>query len=395
MIFGLPFHVARFFRPTLLETFHLTNAELGDTFAFYGITAMLCYFPGGMIADYFSARRLLTVSLLSTALGGLYFAQFPQGLALTLLFGYWGITTIFLFWAGLIKATREWGGSRQGQAFGLLDGGRGMVAALMSSLAVVVFSHMLQTDNDLNVADKTHGIQAIIYLYTLATFIAAILIWWFIPEVKSQKSLNKHPWRRVSQAFSTLQVWLMAVIVICAYCGFKGADNYGLYAVQVLSMDHIDAAVFTSFAAYLRPVGAIGAGLLADHFGAGKVTKWSFFVMLTTYIALTIQWPDSFLLELALFNLVISFLAVFALRGVYFALLEESKVKRQITGTAVGIVSLIGYTPDIFFASVSGRILDAAPGAEGFENYFIFMMMIAALGIVVSIILNRKNLAKN
>ena len=90
MIFSLPFHVARFFRPTVLDSFGLSNADLGDSFAVYGVMAMICYFPGGIIADYFSARRLLTASLLATAVGGLYFAQGPEAVGLTLLFGFWG-----------------------------------------------------------------------------------------------------------------------------------------------------------------------------------------------------------------------------------------------------------------------------------------------------------------
>jgi len=54
--FGLPFHTARFFRPTLLEVFGFTNTQLGDLFAVYGVTAMISYFPGGAIADRFPAR---------------------------------------------------------------------------------------------------------------------------------------------------------------------------------------------------------------------------------------------------------------------------------------------------------------------------------------------------
>jgi predicted MFS family arabinose efflux permease len=52
MIFSLPFHTARFFRPTLLEVFGFSNTQLGDAFAIYGITAMLAYFPGGALADH-------------------------------------------------------------------------------------------------------------------------------------------------------------------------------------------------------------------------------------------------------------------------------------------------------------------------------------------------------
>jgi len=55
LIFGLPFHIARFFRPILLNVFNISNAQLGDAIAIYGITAMLSYFPSGIIADRFSA----------------------------------------------------------------------------------------------------------------------------------------------------------------------------------------------------------------------------------------------------------------------------------------------------------------------------------------------------
>ncbi len=387
MIFSLPFHVARFFRPTLLDSFALSNAELGDTFAFYGITAMICYFPGGVIADYFSARRLLTFSLITTALGGIYFAQFPQGFGLQLLFAYWGITSVLFFWAGMLKATRDWGGSqRQGRAFGLLDGGRGLAAALMSSIAVILFAQYTSAEEGL-----TQGLHSVIYFYTFITLVAALFTWMFIPETEQQSIQQKHPLLGIQQTVKNSRLWLQAMIVICAYSGFKGADNYGLYAVEVLGMDHVDSAQFTSIAAYLRPIGALGAGLLADRFSASKVIQWCFLILVVVYGVLSLSWPPSILFNLAIFNLMLSFIAVFALRGVYFALIEESEIRRHVTGTAIGFISLLGYTPDVFFSSVSGRLLDMAPGAKGFEYYFMLMMGIAVLGLLASIFLSRKN----
>ena len=150
MIFSLPFHITRYFRPTVLDVFDLSNTDLGDVFAVYGITAMLAYFPGGVIADRFSAKKLITISLFVTALGGLYMAQIPGYMGLTFLFGYFGITSILLLWAALIRATRDWGGHMaQGEAFGLLDGGRGLVAATAASLGVFFFSQLLPTDIDI------------------------------------------------------------------------------------------------------------------------------------------------------------------------------------------------------------------------------------------------------
>ena len=86
-----------------------------------------------------------------------------------------------------------------------------------------------------------------------------------------------------------------------------------------------------------------------------------------------------------------SFFAVFALRGIYFALLQETKTQLEITGTTVGIVSFMGFTPEIFFGSISGRILDAAPGIQGHHNYFLFLTAISVVGLCVATLLIKLN----
>ena len=112
----------------MLEVFQLSNAQLGDIFAMYGVIALLSYFPGGALADRFSARSLMSMSLVATALGGAYLYTLPGLVGLYAVFAYWGMTSILLFWAALIKATRDWGSEHtQGVAFGMLDGGRGLV----------------------------------------------------------------------------------------------------------------------------------------------------------------------------------------------------------------------------------------------------------------------------
>ena len=67
----------------------------------------------------------------------------------------------------------------------------------------------------------------------------------------------------------------------------------------------------------------------------------------------------------------------------YFALLEESRTPRNVTGAAVGMVSLIGFTPEVFFAPIAGRILDADPSLVGHQNYFLLLTVIAGLGVLV------------
>ncbi len=87
-------------------------------------------------------------------------------------------------------------------------------------------------------------------------------------------------------------------------------------------------------------------------------------------------------------NLLVTFIAVYALRGIYFSLIEEAGIDRRVTGTAVGLISMLGFTPDIFFSAVTGRILDANPGAVGFQDYFLLMAAIAALGMLFTLALS-------
>ena len=389
MIFSLPFHVPRFFRPTVLDVFAVNNAELGDIFAVYGIFAMLAYFPGGVIADHFSARKLMTISLVATAIGGVYLAQIPGTIGLSLLFGYWGLTSILLFWAAMIKATREWGGpDRQGRAFGILDGGRGLVAAGAASVAVCLFSLVLPANIEaLTHLQQQQAIQSVIYLYTAMTLLAAFFIWCFIPETERQRSAQTQAFSGIAVVIRQRVVWLQAMIIICAYCGYKGLDYYALYARDVLAMNEIESAQFTSIAAYLRPVAAIATGFIVDRYIASRVIVVFFFVLSGSYLILSLASVPGYGIHLIYTNILITFVAVFGIRGVYFALVEETKIAGNVTGTAVGLVSVIGFTPDIFFAPVAGRILDASPGAAGFQNYFLMLSIFAIMGMLASLLL--------
>jgi nitrate/nitrite transporter NarK len=381
--------VARYFRATTLEVFGFSNAQLGDAFAVYGVTAMLAYFAGGPIADRYSARKLMTFSLIATSVGGLYMASIPGPTGMPLLFGYWGVTTILFFWAAMIRSTREWGGvSSQGRAFGILDGGRGLIAAGFASIAVVVFGLFFPAGADLVTAgERLTALRSVIYFYTALTFVAGLLCWIMIPDPRPGDLVRAKPLEGVTQVLRTRSIWVQALVVICAYCGYKGLDNYSLYAVQVLGMNEYEAAKFTATAAYLRPVGGITAGLLADRFSARRVIAGLFLTLSIAYGVLAQSAPSPDFVNVIYANLLISFFAVYALRGIYFALLEETGVPSYRTGTAVGVISVVGYTPDVFYAPIAGRLLDHAPGIAGHQHVFWLLTSIAIAGVVATLIL--------
>ncbi len=385
LVFGLAFNIPRFFRPTMLDVFGLTNTQLGDIFAIYGIAAILAYFPGGALADHFSARSLIVMSLFSTSLGGVYMATIPGTLGMQILYGYWGLTTIFLFWGALIRATRDWGGNKaQGIAFGVLEGGRGLVAAIAATVAVNILAFYLPENARLATAEEREaGFRMIILLYSLLTFLAAVFVWYAIPEEKRGSDVEFNPFAGMGIVLRRPIIWAQAAIIVCAYCCFKGLDNYSLYAVQVLGKDEVEGARLAAYGVWTRPVAAVLAGLIADRFNATRSIGVIFGILGISYVSWSAASPSGAGLAVIYANFFTTYIAVYALRGIYFALLEENRTPKFLTGAAVGLISLVGYTPDIFFGPISGRILDANPGRVGFQNYFMFLASIAVVGLLM------------
>jgi MFS family permease len=234
-VYALPFHVTRFFRPTVLEVFGLSNTELGAAQAVYGIVAMLAYFPGGPLADRFSARKLLALSLWATAAGGLFMATLPGYRGAIVVWGFFGITTILLFWAALIRATREWGGhDEQGRAYGMLDGGRGLLAAVLATLGAGLFGLMFPEGYaEAAFADKKEALRIIIHGYSLVTLLAGVFVWFVIreghpedePDLETWRPESESAWLHIRRVLCMPAVWLQALIVVCAYVGYRRAGG--------------------------------------------------------------------------------------------------------------------------------------------------------------------------
>lgn len=387
-VFLLPFVFARVFRPTLLEVFDLTNLELGTAYSVYGVVAMAAYFFGGPLADKFPARVLLAIALVSTAAGGLVMMAVPSFSTLVMLYAYWGVTTVALFWAPLIRATRQWGGEdEQGRAFGFLDGGRGLLAASVGSVMVLLFAGLLPADSEAaTLAEKTEALQRIILVLSGTTFAAAVLVMLSLPHRDPSETAAEQPLslKGVARVSAMPTVWLQAAIILCAYVGFKAIDDFSLYANQVVGLDEVDAARAGVFSLWIRPFAAVGAGLLADRIGASTMTVTSFMLLAFGSLILASGLIESGMVWIFLLTVVCSSLGIFALRGLYFAIMREGKVPRAYTGAAVGLVSVIGYTPDVFMGPLMGYLLDQSPGAAGHQHVFWVVTGFALLGLVAS-----------
>ncbi len=392
--FFLPFVLARVFRPTLLDVFGITNLELGTAFSLYGVVAMAAYFAGGPLADRYSARRLMALALLATGLGGIVLAGFPPPRIMNLLWAFWGMTTILLFWAAMIRAIREWGGhSQQGRAYGLLDGGRGLLAALVASLSVAIFAALLPSDvPSATLEQRAVAFRGVIWVFTGITLGIAALVWILVPDSTPRDEAGgrqRLSLRGVRAACRMPAVWLQAVIVVCAYTGYKATDDFSLLSRDALGFDDVQASGVSTLSLWIRAAAAVTAGYLGDRLDASRVIVGGFAILIggCLLIASGVLVPGPAWMLIA--TIVTAGVGIYALRGVYFALLAEGAVPLAYTGSAVGVVSVLGFTPDVFMGPLMGVLLDRSPGLPGHQHVFAAVAGFGAIGLLAALAFRR------
>ena len=388
-VFALPFILARIFRPTLLDVFGITNLQLGTAFSVYGVVAMLAYLPGGTLADRFSARKMMAAALCLTGSGGAYYATVPDLQGLKVLFGFWGMSTILVFWAAMIRATRAWGGDgAQGRAFGILDGGRGLFSAILASVSVVVFAALLPEDaSTASLAQRTEALKTVIWIFTGMTVLAAGVVWLLVPDeaADTRSDADRLSLSKVGAVLRNPAVWLQGLIVVMAYTGYKGMDDLSLLARDVYAFDDVQAATVGTVAFWVRPFAALGAGLLGDRIGGIRAIAGCFAVLVVGdgLIAVGVLQPSA---PWMLFAMVVCIgAAIYGLRGLYFSVFKQAGVPAALTGTAAGLVSVVGYTPDIFMGPLNGYLTDTYPGPLGHQYFFGVLGVFAALGLLATL----------
>lgn len=393
-VFILPFVLSRVFRPTVLEAFNLNNLELGLCFSVYGIVALLSYLFGGPIADKYPPRKLIAIALWMTALGGWLYSTFPSYFILKLLYGYWGFTTIFLFWAPMIKAARVWGGSSsQGKAFGFLDGGRGLVGALFGALGLVIFSLFINSEMSMTSAEESRmAFKQVILVSSVIVAIVGVLVWFFMKldsQTEKEITIEKISLQQIKEVMHLPSVWLLMVIILCAYVGYKITDVFSLYAKEIMLYDQVKSAQVGTFLLFIRPLIGVLIGILADR---SQSTFWLLMSFIVAFFG-AFLFASGLITESAslLFFISIMIVAtgVYAARSLYFAVMEKGKIPLVLTGTAVGLISLIGYTPDIFVGPVMGYLLESSPGLEGHQHVFWMLALFSFMGSIAAFVYYR------
>ena len=322
-------------------------------------------------------------------MGGVVLSFIPSAAVLNFLYGFWGLSTIFLFWSAYIKGIRLFGGENsQGKSQGLVDGGRGLAAALVASITVFLLDFLLSSEAENSTFEElSSAMSNIILIFSGFVFLAAFLAWIILPEssMTAGSSLSKLSFSGVKRAMKHQSVWLQAVILLCAYVGYKCIDDFGLYAQDAFGYNDIQSAHIATISFWMRPLAAVIAGYLGDRFIHSRVTGICFVILIAGSVIISTGILSNVGFVLIALTLACTSLGIYGLRGLYYALFQESKIPLSYAGAAIGFISVAGYTPDVFMGPLMGVLLDNNPGELGHQYLFAVLVGFGIIGLMASV----------
>lgn len=369
---------------SLQSALDVTHTQMGVMQGLYGVLSTLGYIPGGWLADRYPPRVLLSGSLLATGLSGFYFATFPSYVGALFLYAFWGVSTLIIFWAPFIKATRELGDrEEQGKLFGFQEGGRGVFGFLLGGLTLLVFSQM---------GESEAGLMWVICISSVFIIAAGLAVWFFLEDAPPQKQSNA-ALDGIINALKMPTTWMLAIIIFCGYSLFAGQSYITPYMTEVLGATLTMGALMGLIRTYgLQTLGGMGAGLLASRVGgSNRLIIGAFTITSLCMLGFLLIPSTASMMTLVTVNMLILGLAIYAIRGNYYALIGESDMPLQITGAIVGVSSFIGFMPEGFIYPLFGYWLDSYPGEAGYRIIFSYLLGTSLVGLVVSIVLLRRN----
>ena len=189
----------------------------------------------------------------------------------------------------------------------------------------------------------------------------------------------------IKSVLKTQSVWLIMFIIMAAYVGYKVTDIYSLYASDVMNFDDLEAANIGSLQLYLRPLICLLIALFADKKSYIHLIIIGFAIMLFGALIFSLGIVQVNMNYVFLFSLVVVATGTYAIRALYFSLMQEGRIPLVLTGTAVGVISVVGYTPDIFASPVIGYLLDTYPGIIGHQYVFAILVLFSIVGLWASI----------
>lgn len=370
------------------EFMGLTHTQIGAALSVYGLVQTIGNFASIYISDRFSKRIMISVSLVCIGLIGIYISTFPGygGILLA-----WGLLSFFgevVYWPVLLKAIRLLGDeTEQGRLFGFLEAGRGVVDTIVAFSALGIFALL---------GKGSIALRGSILFYSGAVILTGIISYILVEDDKivvadgEKINKNKLAWQGVIQAVKTPEIWVVSLTIASIYSVYCGLTYFIPFLKDIYGMPVTLIGAYGIVNQYgLKMVGGPVGGMLVD-----KKFKSATKFLRVALIAAAVAMFGFTLLPHETMNVYVGMACtlgfgaiIFSMRAVFFAPIDEIKVPRHISGAAMSIACIFGYSPQMFAFALYGNMLDRHPGMAGYRMVFMTMIGFAIVGVVITTIL--------
>ena len=369
-----PMYLKNVFYDPLMQALGATNADLGLMVSAYGIAAMICYLPSGIVADKFRMRTLAWVGFITTAVLVFVYAMLPSVQVCLVLFVLMGVTSILIWWGTRFKVIRlcceenEYA-SKIGISYSIY-GVTGLVIGLINAAIIAAIS-------------GSAGVQAMLIFLGVVIALLGVISFFLIPDFKGEinKDAKLFSLKEAVQAIKHPGVIWACVAYFCVYAVYQGATYTTPYLTQCFNADGNLVNVVGLIRTY-------GIGLIAGPvvgFIATKIKSPSKAIMgglILSVAALVgfILFPQDPSGAVVASVLVVVFgFTTYGAFSIGSSPLSEVKIPMAIFGTASGLLSVVGFLPDVFIHTWYGGLIDAQ-GTQAFSAIFGFEIMFAVIG---------------
>lgn len=377
------------YQETLLAVYNLSIQDLNTIFMALGIISVITYFPSGLLCDKFSCKKLLIISLAGTAAGGFWFATVPGFGGVVAIYMLWGIFSILTFWSAHMKLIKLLARpEEQGRFFGILDGGRGLIEAVLGVIAVAMFANLMGSNP--GAAEQRSAMVALVYLYTIAIVVVMVLIIIFMDDDKNPEGMFSTGTYEKSvirlsdckELVKNKSIFVLSGIIFTAYMLTWTLYYFSGFLQTNVGIDAVTVGVVMTVVLWLRPVGGFVGGFLGDKFGRAKTI---FTVLLCASIGLVVVSMMPVASGNTVFIVMILILSffIYAVRGTYWSLMDDCKVNPKIIGTTMGFTALLGYLPDIVTPYFNTWMFNHYGPNGGYNAYFVGSAVVGAVGVAL------------
>lgn len=382
VLYLLPYLRWNFFDAALSAS-GLDAMQFAGTMSIFGVTSLIFYAPGGYFADRFSPRLMLAIAGVATGILGLWYATSPEYWAQMLIYALWGILITGLMWSARMKVANSLGQEdEQGRLFGFLEGSRGVFNTIISLVALWFFAQL---------GASVFGVNAIITALSILCFVAAALAWFIVPKELEGSAGSDIHLRDIGKVLKIPMVWMNALVVLSCYSIWIGSTYLTPYMTSVLGLGAAVAAFIGILRSYvLQLICGPAGGIIADKIGSvPKVIVWMFAVLVIALAIFVVLPGDPSSLAIALVVMLLFTAAIFVMRGIYFAPIDSAGVPKNLAGTAIGVISVIGFLPDVYMNAIAGFMQQNYEAVTAYHNIFIVMLVFGIVGIIASFIMSR------